>query len=136
MDNDSIPIYNWSDVDIISFLGKGSYGVVYKVQNKITKQIFARKVFMNTFNQNQNQIPTDFSSEVNILTKLHHPTLLTLYSWKSPYIDIPYIENGSLDYYINLAYNNQPSSEWNDTRKFIVILGVTLGLQYLHSNKI
>ena len=64
---------------IISLIGKGAYGSVYKVQNINTNEFFAMKMYLITEN-NQNDIQS-IENETKILSKLNHPNIIKLYSY-------------------------------------------------------
>lgn len=56
--------------------GEGSYGLVYKVLNKINNKILAIKKFR--FNQNENGIPQSTLREIVILKNLNHPNIIKI----------------------------------------------------------
>ena len=47
-----------------------------------------------------------------------------------------YMPNKTVQYYIEKAYSGQKDEKWNLTNKIIIILGVSFGMEYLHSENI
>ena len=100
-----------TDFEVIKFLGSGSYGRVSQVKEKKSGLFFALKELIGTEEQFE-QIRDIFSSEVEILSQISYPTLLSLHSISigPPYfIFTEFCENGSVGRYIGLSYQgNQP----------------------------
>ena len=57
-------------------IGKGSFGKVYIVEEKSTKQIYAAKVALKKISKNSPKDMLNISREVNIIAKLQHPSIL------------------------------------------------------------
>ena len=60
-------------------IGKGTYGSVWKVRHKITKQIFAIKVINKKSIIQQNMLE-QINKEIEIMYKLDHPNIIKLYT--------------------------------------------------------
>ena len=60
-------------------IGEGTYGSVWKVRNKLTKEIFAIKV-MNKENIIRHNMVEQINKEIEIMYKLNHPNIIKLYS--------------------------------------------------------
>ena len=60
-------------------IGEGTYGSVWKVRHKITKEIFAIKV-MNKENIIRHNMVEQINKEIEIMYKLDHPNIIKLYS--------------------------------------------------------
>lgn len=86
---------------IISTIGQGSYGVVYKAEDQETKELSAIKVFLNQ-NNSIGLLP-NIVREISLLKELNHPNIIKL---KGIYLGINEVE-------INLEYCE------NDLTKFI-----------------
>jgi len=67
-----------TDFEIIKELGVGSFGQVYLAKHKKTKAIYAIKSIDKTDDQNLEE-KANFSREVEIMYKLHHPNIVKLY---------------------------------------------------------
>ena len=117
-----------------NFLGKGAFGIVYKVTEKKTQKQYAMKIL----DGQDESLLKDFESEINILSHLNYPLLLSLYGITlKPYsIITEFIQNKSVHYYINLSFKGHEQDEWNLTNKMISIIGIAFGMRYLHSKKI
>jgi len=67
-----------TDFEIMKELGVGSFGQVYLAKHKKTKAIYAIKSIDKTDDQNLEE-KANFSREVEIMYKLHHPNIVKLY---------------------------------------------------------
>ena len=67
-----------TDFEIIKELGVGSFGQVYLAKHKKTKAVYAIKSIDKTDDQNLEE-KANFSREVEIMYKLHHPNIVKLY---------------------------------------------------------
>ena len=73
---------------IINKLGKGSFGSVYKVKNKITGEIRAMKIIKNnSINDNDGVANKKFLKEIQVLKELEHPNIIKIFEY---YIDNRY----------------------------------------------
>ena len=68
------PISKCYQVDKKNVLGSGTYGIVYRVRHKATKQIRACKTISLTKIKDK----TKFEQEIQILQKIDHPNVLKL----------------------------------------------------------
>ena len=66
------------DFELMKELGVGSFGQVYLAKHKKTKAIYAIKSIDKTDDQNLEE-KANFSREVEIMYKLHHPNIVKLY---------------------------------------------------------
>ncbi len=83
--------------NIISMLGSGTMGTVYRAVDQMNGQFVAIKVLQNIDSQSFKR----FKREVELLTKLSHPNLVTLYdanlAGETPYLVMECVEGISLD---------------------------------------
>lgn len=83
--------------NIISMLGSGTMGTVYRAVDQVNGQFVAIKVLQNIDSQSFKR----FKREVELLTKLSHPNLVTLYdanlAGETPYLVMECVEGISLD---------------------------------------
>lgn len=83
----------------------------------------------------------EYPKEVNILSKLDHPSILSFIGYSPrnfknkphPVIVTEFASCGTLEDAIELENNNLSKDGWNDTKKLINIYGIASSLQYLHS---
>ena len=106
-------------------------------KKKKTGQTYAIKILFEDKN-NQDFIGT-FLSEIGIISQLEYPTLLCLQGItmdNPPYIIMEYMPNDSLHTYIDKASKGQIDEKWDLTHKIIAFLGISFGMEYLHSQNI
>ncbi len=65
------------DYEIISILGAGGMGKVYKVRNVISERIEAMKILLPDLNSNKS-LADRFLREIRLLATLHHPNIAAL----------------------------------------------------------
>ena len=75
-------------------LGEGTYGVVYKAQDKVTKEYVALKKIR--LEKEDDGVPSTAIREISLLKSLKHPNVVelkeVLYSEKSLYLVFEYLE--------------------------------------------
>ncbi|OHS97048.1 hypothetical protein TRFO_36797 [Tritrichomonas foetus] len=82
-----------------------------------------------------------FFSEIEVLINVSNPAVLSFNmsnfeNLQQPVIITNYLENGSLDNILELESRGLCPEGWTTTKKFINILGIALGMDYLHSKGI
>ena len=65
-------------------LGKGSFGNVFKVEHKFTKEIRAMKIIKNPLSYNRNPLDKKLMKEISVLKELEHPNIIKIFEY---YID-------------------------------------------------
>ncbi len=92
--------------EIISFLGAGSYGSVYKVRESAPlSRILALKVLR--LDQSNEKAQTSFIQEARRIANLHHPNILPIYNFghlkdrEQPYFVMEYAPRTILDLFRN-----------------------------------
>ena len=118
---------------IISKLGKGSFGSVFKVQNIKTNEIRALKVIKKTSIIYQDD-DHKFLKEIEILIKLEHPHIIKIYEYYTDdinyYLITDYISNGELYNYVYKA------KSFNERQTQYIMKQVLCAVNYLHLNNI
>ncbi|KAI9109852.1 hypothetical protein K1719_018893 [Acacia pycnantha] len=110
-------------------IGQGGYGNIYKGTLRQTE------VAIKTLNaKNCSQGPAEFQQEVDVLSKLRHPNLITLIgacpeSWTLVY---DYQPNGSLEDRLNCKDNTAPLS-WQT--RIRIVAELCSALIFLHSSR-
>lgn len=82
--------HGFSNYRILSEIGRGGYGCVYRVRHKLIEEEFAVKVLQPVFGGNGPIDAARFFQEAKILYALNHPNIIRVYEvgqvWRSPYI--------------------------------------------------
>ncbi|XP_073478164.1 uncharacterized protein [Aquarana catesbeiana] len=125
---DNNPEQTW---EILSELGDGAYGKVYKVHHKETEALAAVKILEIS----SEEALEDHISEINILGQCQHPNVLRLIEadfWdRQLWIMVEFCAGGALD-----AVMIELGHGLSENQIRVVCLQTLQGLQYLHSHKI
>ena len=125
LDTDSLENYQK-----LERIGKGSYGSVYKVQNKNTNIIRAMKIIPKNYQKDNEEI----MREINILKNLDHPNVMKIYEFledeKNYYLIQEFCDEGDLE---SVLDKKKIFCEF--LVKFIMYQ-VFLAINYLHANNI
>ncbi|KAE8697586.1 putative U-box domain-containing protein kinase family protein [Hibiscus syriacus] len=116
------------DFDPSFKIAEGAYGSIYKCNLRHTE------VAIKVLHQNSLQGPLEFQQEVDILSKLRHPNLVTLIGvcpeiWALIY---EYLPNGSLEDRLSRKDNTPPLS-WQT--RIHIATEICAALIFLHSSK-
>jgi calcium-dependent protein kinase len=88
----------WDKYDRLDELGRGAYGVVYRVQTKVAPQLRAVKLIYKA--QLKPDDFSQFSAEIELLRTMDHPNILRLYEFyedsKCFYLVTEYLPGGEL----------------------------------------
>ena len=124
---------DFEDATYVNRIGNGSFGIVHKLKRKTDNNYYAVKIING---EDNNELRDDFISEIQVISKLSYPTLLKFHgiTFSYPYFLISdFVPNHSVQYFIDKAFKGHTEKGWNLTNKFIIILGISLGMEYLHS---
>ena len=118
------------DFELLTVIGKGSFGKVMQVRMKETGKIYAMKVLNKKTIIERNELEHT-KAEKNILQKLCHPFLVNLnYSFQTPeklYFIMDYVNGGELFYHL------QKDKKFPEDRARFYCAEIVLGLEYLHN---
>lgn len=121
------------DFEILSVLGKGSFGKVYQVQKKDNSKIYAMKVLDKKFLIEKHEVGHTLT-EKNILMKTKHPFLVNLkFSFQTEtklYFVLDYVPGGELYFHL------QREKCFDENRTRFYTSELVLALEFLHHNDI
>lgn len=117
---------------------------MYAIINKETGEQCEAKISTIRITKLSQQETIHLQREVNILSKLDHPTFLKFVGYSpidfeqqpNPVIATEMPPNRSLQDLLNVERNEDHIEEWTDTKKLINIYGIASGMSYLHSNNV
>ena len=126
-------IYRNSDFEpraLENRIDSGSYGEVFKLKEKSTGKLYAIKTLMVQDSSSNDSI----FSEIIASSHFRYPTILYYYGVTIDvphYIVMEYLDNFTVQYYID---NSLHKPLLDMTRKMIIILGISFGMEFLHQN--
>lgn len=123
-------------------LGSGTYGQVFLVEEKKTSKLFAAKVI------NEETTPDQYiDRELSVFKVIHFPSILGFRGYTT--VDFnhqntvvfftDYLKNKSLEDVLAAERKNKLEGNyaaWNNTKKMINLIGIALGMRYLHEHGI
>lgn len=112
-------------------LGKGSYGEVYKILKKSTKEVYAAK-YLQLYESSKKSI----NREIQIMANLIHPTIAKLIGFNVTDIDH---EQYQVTIVMEMAENGSLRSilkDCDNTKRQIILVGIARGMMFLHQNKV
>jgi calcium-dependent protein kinase len=122
-----------NDYNILSKIGKGSFGYVFKVHHKRTNQFRAMKVIKQETIKLQDD-DKKFLKEIEILIKADHPNIIKIYEYFiddiNYYVIMEYVSGGEL-YDTITSWNN-----FNEKKAAYIMNQILSAVSYLHSHNI
>eukprot|EP01100_Stratorugosa_tubuloviscum_P007041 TRINITY_DN296_c1_g1_i2.p1 TRINITY_DN296_c1_g1~~TRINITY_DN296_c1_g1_i2.p1 ORF type:complete len:512 (+),score=247.07 TRINITY_DN296_c1_g1_i2:276-1811(+) len=120
-----------NDFDIMTVIGKGSFGKVFQVRKKDTSKIYAMKVLNKKTILERNELEHT-RAEKSILQKLCHPFLVNLnYAFQTEeklFFIMDFVNGGELFFHL------QKDKKFTEERVRFYSAEIVLGLEYLHKN--
>lgn len=120
-----------ADFELLTVVGKGSFGKVIQVRKKDNGKIYAMKVLNKKTILERNELEHT-KAEKNILQKLVHPFLVNLnYSFQTSdklYFIMDYVNGGELFFHL------QKDKKFSEDRVRFYCAEIVCGLEYLHAN--
>ncbi|KAL0699653.1 hypothetical protein Bca4012_055775 [Brassica carinata] len=115
-------------------LGDGGFGTVYYGELKDGRSVAVKRLYENNFKRAE-----QFRNEVEILTGLRHPNLVTLFGCSSKQsrdllLVYEYVANGTLADHLHGPHANPRSLPWSTRLKIAV--ETASALKYLHASEI
>ena len=120
--------------ECIKQLGKGGYGKVYQVKNKINGKLYACKKLSKLNIKNL----TKFEREIKILNRADHPNIIKLYevfqSQNSLYLIMEECNGGEL--FDRILQHIESKEMYSEKEAAEIIQQVMSGIEYCHNNGI
>lgn len=116
--------------------GRGGFAKVYKIVDKKTNKIFVAKIFKADLYDLDIRKQTLFTREIEVLSRVNCSSIIKFYGYSStnfknqtrPVIVTEFLTNGSLSEALELERQGLSISDWNNTKKFIIIYGIYIQL--------
>lgn len=126
---------NIQNYKIIQILGSGSFGQIFLVEDIQSQKHFVAKLFYDDIFANKNQ--ENRTEIIDAILHARYPSILPnigysstdFYSKNHPILISNYLQKGNL-------YQVLKEDKLTITQKFIIIVGIALGVEYLHSQNI
>ena len=119
-------------------LGQGGFGAVRLCKGKVDGNLYARKKVVHTNNMSEEDFEKMYDREIGIMKQLDHPCLVRLCGYfrkkqDKYFVFTEFMPNRSLDVHIKACQSGNPPSFWCDhTKMTIILVGICLGLRYVH----
>ena len=131
-------LFNIKDYEIDKNIGRGDYSKVYLVRNVQDGHEYAAKVLKLESEEERLNI----RRELSFIKRLNHPSLVKSigfsfvsihYSTKNrPTLLQEYYKNGTINKMIENERKGIENPNWNATKKYICLLGISHSMSYLH----
>ena len=112
---------------------------VYLVENIQTKIRYVAKVSKTPVDNKTKE--KSFFTDIENFSLVKNPAVLGLTGFSKlsfnlkpyPTIITDFVQNGSLKNFFEREKQTTPPAEWTDTTRYLILLGISLGMKYLHS---
>ena len=130
-----------SKFELLDKIGNGSFGEVFVIRDQESHQIYAIKVSIKRSRDLTEEMLKDLKQNVKISSKLNYPSIAKFIDYNPknmkkpnrPTIVTEYMPNGSLQKIFKQNVNRLYSIGWNNTKRYINIIGIAKGMEKLHS---
>lgn len=121
------------DFELLTVIGRGSFGKVMRVKHKETGEILAMKVLRKEMIVKENMV-SHTKNEKNILQMINHPYICRLrYAFQTPeklYLVLDFLSGGELFYHL------KEETKFDVERAKFYTAQIVLALEHLHKNDI
>ncbi|KAJ6356642.1 hypothetical protein OIU78_004694 [Salix suchowensis] len=118
-----------NNFDQENIIGCGGFGLVYRAALPDGRKLAIKRLSGDT-----GQMDREFRAEVEALSRAQHPNLVHLQGYgmfkNDKLLVYPYMENGSLDYWLHEKLDGPSSLDWDS--RLTIAQGAARGLAYLH----
>lgn len=119
---------------LVSELGKGQFGVVYKAHNASTDEVFAIKSITKQSIMGNSKLKELFDTEVKIMASIKHPNIMHLYELletnNNYYLVLDYCKSGDMESYV------KRHKGLGEEEAVYLLMQIMNGFKELHKNKI
>ena len=131
-------IPNLSDFEKVSLIGCGSLGSVYEAINRKTNEKYAIKIV------NDSSLSQTAIREFENMKVLKNPGIVEFLYWSpcdfnlnvNTSIVMEYCSNGTLSKVLDSIEKENSTFHLSPTKEFIILIGIALGMKYVHSKGI
>jgi hypothetical protein len=134
----SIPIFDDKDYNYIKLIGEGSYGKIYLVEDKITKEEYAlKKVLCADYKD-----LLKFKKEFELIYSLQNPNILHIYKLQLKNLDLTtsclyvLMERAQSDWNIEIKRRKIAKKFYKEYEIISILKQLSQGLFFLQKNKI
>jgi tRNA A-37 threonylcarbamoyl transferase component Bud32 len=132
-------LINLNNYQRVKTLGRGKFGIVRLVENKSNGERLAVKYI-----EGGPEFDCDrLFREVGILSSLNHPCIIRFVGWSLPNseceearIALEFASNGSIEDVLSRIKKGDTPAFWTHENISCMIIGLVVGMQYLHSHNI
>lgn len=122
------------DYVLVSELGKGQFGIVFKGKHATTGDVYAVKTVKKASINSNPKLKSLFDTEINIMSKISHPNVLHLYEYLETgnnfYLIIDYCNNGDMESHVKkFTFLGEEESVY-------FLMQIMNGFKELHKHKI
>ena len=136
--NYSIPTFDDKDYNYIKLIGEGSYGRIYLVEDKNTKEEYAlKKVICTSYNE-----LLKFKKEFELLYSLQNPNIMSIYKLQIKNLDFTtsclyvLMERAQFDWNIEIKRRKLAKKYYKEKEIISILKQLSHGLFFLQKNKI
>jgi serine/threonine-protein kinase ULK/ATG1 len=119
---------------LVSQLGQGQFGTVYKATHQETGQVFAVKTVKKNKVNSNNKLRMLFDTEMAVMSKLEHPNLLHLFEYletaNNYYLVLNFCNNGDLEHHV------KKNDYLGEQESIYFLMQIMNGFKELHKHKI
>lgn len=121
------------DFEVLTLLGKGTFGKVFQVKKRSNGKIYAMKVLKKAYIVKQQEVEHTLA-ERSILRSVNHPFMINLrYAFQTEtklYLVLDYVNGGELFFHL------KKEGKFSEARVRLYAAEIALALQHLHSMSI
>ena len=119
---------------LVSEIGKGQFGTVYKATKQPGNDVFAIKTVAKKKVNSNSKLRKLFDTEMAVMSKINHPNILHLYEYletaNNYYLVIQYCNNGDLETHV------KKNTNLGEEESVYFLMQVMNGFKELHKHKI